>query len=121
MIALRLGAREAVGIDCDPDAIACAVEYAAANGFGPELQIREMELAMLDREPFDLVLANLDRQTLLGSFAGLHAHLHPGGRLVVSGLQVEDASEIQAALAAEGWKVQRIRRREEWMALELTR
>src|SRR4029453_18685230 len=36
MVALRLGAARAVGVDHDPEAIDCAREYAAANGFGPE-------------------------------------------------------------------------------------
>ena len=33
MVALRLGAVQAVGIDPDPEAIDCAHEYASVNGF----------------------------------------------------------------------------------------
>ncbi len=119
MIGLRLGARAAVGIDSDPEAIECALECAAANGFGDELRLHEAALEDLRPELFDMVLANLDRKTLLGYFAAFHAYLKPRGLLIVSGLQPEDIPDIQESLAANGWKVGKVRRREDWAALEL--
>ena len=46
MVALRLGATSAVGIDCDAVAIACAREYAAANGFGHELTLETASIGL---------------------------------------------------------------------------
>jgi len=120
MAALRLGARSALGIDRDPEAIGCAREYAAVNGFGEELELRVAALEDLPVERFDLILANLDRPTLLRYFAGLHGYLQAGGKMLVSGLLIEDDREIIGALAAAGWRATELRRREEWMALELT-
>ena len=119
MVALRLGARSALAIDNDPEAIECAREYAAGNAFGPELEFRVARLEDLSPEPFDLITANLDRRTLLGYFGILRAYLNPGGRLLVSGLLCEDLPDICNALAATGWIVQNRRARAEWMALAL--
>jgi ribosomal protein L11 methyltransferase len=119
MAALRLGATYALGIDNDPEAIECSLEYAAVNGFGADLELRVAALEDLGSEHFDLVLANLDRNTLLRYFAGFHKHVSAGSRLVISGLQSEDYGDICKALATTGWRIHGRRDREEWMALEL--
>ena len=54
-----------VGIDKDPEAIGCAREYAAANGFGPELALQCGTVTAGLTSYYDVVLANLDRRTLL--------------------------------------------------------
>jgi ribosomal protein L11 methyltransferase len=95
MVALRLGANTAVGIDHDADAIDCAREYAFVNGFGPELSL-QCGIVAGDR-PYDLVLANLDRQTLLQLAAPLEAST--GRMLLVSGLLRDQCAEIEEAFA----------------------
>jgi ribosomal protein L11 methyltransferase len=122
MVALRLGAANAMGLDTDPVAIECAREYAVANGFGSELDIR---VATLDDGPdraaerIDLVLANLDRQTLLELAPALCAYASRGARLLLSGLLVDQQAEVTAAFAANGTSVRTVRERDGWMALEL--
>src|SRR5512135_3132469 len=64
MAAVRLGAASALGIDCDPEAVECARENAAANGFGAELEFRLESIERLETTGFDIVVANLDRNTL---------------------------------------------------------
>ena len=81
MAALRLGASSALGIDNDPEAIECAQEYAAVNDFGAELELRVAALEDLGSGQFDLVLANLDRNTLMRYFADFRKHVSAGGRL----------------------------------------
>ena len=119
MVALRLGARSVLAIDNDPEAIECAREYAAANGFGADLELRVTRLEEVDPEPFDLILANLDRKTLLPYFARFHGHLAPGGAVLISGLLRDDDTDISEALAATGWKICGRTERDEWLALEL--
>lgn len=119
MIALRLGAGHALAVDNDPEAIECAQEYAAVNGFGAELELRAAGLEEMRNGGFDLVLANLDRKTLLPNFAILHDCAQPGARVLISGLLQADYDEVCAALAAAGWRVAERRDRDEWMALEL--
>lgn len=117
MVALRLGAACAVGIDNDPVAIDCAREYAQWNRFGSELTLRCDTLE--NEQPCDLVLANLDRQTLIllaDKLAG-----STKSRLVVSGLLLDQRQEIVAAFATAGLYPSGERERDGWLAMELTR
>ncbi|MEW6542212.1 MAG: 50S ribosomal protein L11 methyltransferase [Nitrospirota bacterium] len=122
MVALKLGAKSALGLDHDPVAIACAKDYAALNGFGDELELR---VAALDDPTngegrgYDLVLANLDRGTILNSVKTFERHLRSGSRLLLSGLLAEDRAEVAAAFASVGGLVRKSREQEGWLALEL--
>jgi ribosomal protein L11 methyltransferase len=114
MVALRLGAATALAIDHDPEAIGCAKEYAAVNGFGPELALRCATLRADAR--YDVVLANLDRGTLLELAQPLAAST--GGLLLVSGLLNDQRSEIVQAFAGAGMYSCREWEREGWLAME---
>jgi len=115
MVALRLGAARVTGIDNDPDAIECARGYAAANGFGPELALQCGTLtAGLDS--FEMVLANLDRRTLLDLAEPLAAST--GRTLLVSGILADQRAEVVAAFAHVSLYPGRQREREGWLAME---
>lgn len=116
MVALRLGARSAVGIDCDAVAVDCAMEYAAANGFGTELELRRARLEDVGGRRFDVVLANLDRRTLLQSVGPLLGHLHAGAVLLLSGLLAQEEDAVRAAFADAGCRLKERREREGWIA-----
>jgi len=122
MAAVRLGAESAIGIDHDPVAIDCALGYAEQNGFGPELELRTATMRELSEEEsrhVTLVVANLDRRTLLASVPLLAPYLERGARLLLSGLLVEDRAEIVAAFAAVGGAAHGSREAEGWLALEV--
>ncbi len=121
MVALRLGAAQAAGVDCDPIAIECAREYARLNGFDERLTLA---VGHVQREqPHDtfaptVVLANLDRQTLLDAGEMLCRYAIGGARLLLSGLLIEQRAEIEAVYASHGVYVKTAREREGWIALE---
>lgn len=118
MAALRLGAASAVGLDHDPVAVECARDYAAANGFGQELELRVQPLDdTLPAARFDLILANLDRRTLLETASLLRRAAVPGARLLLSGLLAEDEAEVAGALALTGLALRDRREQEGWLAL----
>ncbi|HYM38343.1 MAG TPA: 50S ribosomal protein L11 methyltransferase [Nitrospiraceae bacterium] len=119
MAAVRLGAKTAMGIDCDPVAIECAREYASVNGFGGELDLRVATLDAIESGPMDIVLANLDRHTLLESARFFEPFLKQGARLLMSGILPEDRSEIAAAFAAVGGAVAGSQERDGWLALDI--
>ncbi|HET7909663.1 MAG TPA: 50S ribosomal protein L11 methyltransferase [Nitrospira sp.] len=118
MVALRFGAARALGIDDDADAIECAREYAAGNSFGPELTLAcgTLTADFSSYRSYDIVLANLDRRTLLELAHPLAAST--GRTLLVSGLLAEQRSEIVAAFALTGLYPARQRQREGWLAME---
>lgn len=122
MIALRLGAASALGIDSDPVAIACAREGATVNGFGSELELRVASLGEArgpDRGGADLILANLDAQTFLSAGRDLLGWLKPGGRLLISGVLEDDREEIARVFGQAGGVLQAVHVRDGWLALEI--
>ncbi|MCP9439672.1 MAG: 50S ribosomal protein L11 methyltransferase [Nitrospira sp.] len=120
MVALRLGAALAVGIDQDPVAIDCAREAARVNGFGSELVLRCGELQDLDPSmSFRLVLANLDQRTLVDQAEKL-AH-HSSDRLLVSGLLSDQGEEVAVAFGNVGLYPGRQREQDGWLTMEFLR
>jgi ribosomal protein L11 methyltransferase len=121
MVALRLGAAKAVGVDSDPVAIECAQEYARDNRFGPELTLQAEDLSkqtgVLAPSP-DLVLANLDQATLMTCRDHLAAYVQQSARLLVSGVLVDQCQELVQAFSLAGMYCTGQREREGWVALE---
>jgi len=120
MVSIRLGARRALGLDCDAQAIECAKEYAHTNGFGKEIEFTVGTLEQCSPFPWDIVVANIDRRTLLHSVGQLHQFIAQTGHLFLSGLLVDDRDEISAAFEENGWTVLQNRIQEEWLALQLS-
>jgi ribosomal protein L11 methyltransferase len=121
MIALRLGAASALGIDSDPAAIGCARELAEANGFGPELDLRAVSFEDLGPGAFDVVLANLDIRNLPSLCAPLPGMMSEGGRACLSGLLNEDYEKIACFLERARMAVTARMERDGWTALEVRR
>ncbi|MGH7257526.1 MAG: 50S ribosomal protein L11 methyltransferase [Nitrospiraceae bacterium] len=121
MIALRLGAKRAVGVDSDPVAIACAREYAIQNGFGKELILMvgtATSLSPEDVPSYCLVLANLDQGTVLDAAQVLAGYARRGARVLLSGILTEQKADIENAFAAEDVYVCQVREKDGWIALE---
>ena len=122
MASLRLGAASALGVECDPVAVDCARDYAEENGFRDHLEFRCGTLERVDRHGElrpDLVLANLDRQTLLLLCDALTGYASHGARLLLSGILIEQEQEIVEAFSKAGATLVERREQEGWLALEL--
>lgn len=111
--AVTLGARSAVGIDIDPDALENARENAALNDVGERVRFEQADFRATPAHAH-IVMANLTGALLERSAATLSGLVAPAGFLIVSGfLQTEStvvvpALEKVAALAA-------VTQEEEWM------
>ncbi len=122
MVALRLGAASALGVECDPVAVDCARDYAKENGFNQELELVCGTLSDLaGRIDPDLVLANLDRQTLLLLRDELTVYVSHGARLLLSGILLDQEQEILEAFSTAGALFSQRREQDGWVALELLR
>ena len=122
MVALRLGAASALGVECDPVAVDCARDYATENGFEGSLEFRCGTLEEVDRQGElrpDLVLANLDRQTLLLLCDELAQYVSHGARLLLSGILLDQEQEIVEAFSKVGAMLSQRREQDGWVGLEL--
>ena len=111
--AIKLGARSALGIDIDPDALTNATENAALNQTGDRVQFEESDFRTRS-ERYDVVMANLTGALLERSAATLGALVTPGGLLIVSGFMQTEADAVTSALNSVA-DLESIAQEEEWM------
>lgn len=125
--ALKLGARHALGVDIDPEAIRAAQENAAANGVFAHLELGIGSLAEVRAGAFSvlkahIVLANILAPVLIRLLEeGLGALLEDGGTLVLSGILQEQAAEVLSAAERHGLRLLTHWQSGDWVALSLGR
>ena len=127
LVALMLGARRAVGIDVDADALEVARANAERNGVAERLAISPTALSELPGT-FPWVLANIELRVLCELGAALGRHVGEGGRLVLSGLLEPQRAEVLACFLGRsdlGLELEDSRQRtaeqDSWLALVLRR
>ncbi len=121
--ALKLGARSALGLDIDPDALANALENAARNGIGAELTLAQGSVKQVLAGEFlfrraSLVVANILAPVisrLLGD--GLAKLVEPGGRLLLSGILLEQEPSILRTTRSHNLTLECRRQMGDWVAL----
>ena len=119
MVALRCGARFALGIEPDSVALECAEGYAKDNGFSHELILQRSSLDELrTARVFNVILANLDTPTILRSCHAFEKFRDPlESVLLISGILSDDRLEVRDALAKTGWGVSSEREEDGWVAM----
>jgi ribosomal protein L11 methyltransferase len=107
----KLWRRPVIGGDNDAETVVVARENAALNGVGDlcrfvhavGLHARELK----ERAPFDLVVANILAGPLAELSESFAKAVRPGGRVMLSGLLVEQAAHILSAYALRGFSFER--------------
>lgn len=111
--ALLLGARRAVAIDTDEDAVAVTRRNAAINGVASSIEASTRPLAEIDGG-FDIVLANIETRVLICMHDDLSARVRQGGMLVMSGVLRTERDELLTAYSS--MRLQACLHRGEWCA-----
>lgn len=121
--AAKLGAREVVAFDHDPDAVVSAADNIARNQVGDRVTLLVTDLSRVGRlglAPADVVTANLTAALLVREAPTLWSLVAPGGALVASGLLVDQVTEVETAFARAGGETVThlaVREAEGWAAL----
>jgi ribosomal protein L11 methyltransferase len=115
----RAGARQVVGVDVDPQAIAASEAKAAGNRASARFVLPEA-LAASGLGAFDVVVANILTNPLRLLAPALARRVRPGGRIVLSGILAPQADDVIAAygdwFTISVWKAD-----DGWVALAGTR
>ncbi len=128
LVALRLGAESAIGVDIDPKAESIARENAAYNGFGaPEFtaltgnvtEDREL-MEHLAQQDYDLVLVNIVADVIIGLSPILPRFLTDKSLLICSGILDTRLEDVTNALTAAGLTVTSVREKEDWRCVTAT-
>lgn len=114
--ALKLGARDALCIDVDPDAVAVTRENAELNQVAERVRA---DVTPVEEVPdsYPLVLANIQASVLVPLAEPIAARVSAGGLLLLSGILVGQESEVLAAYP--GFALEASPVEGEWIALIL--
>jgi ribosomal protein L11 methyltransferase len=117
--AVKLGAREVVAVDPEEGAYEAAVRNITLNGVKDRIKvIKEVAEAVPAMGlKFDLVLANLYGDLLLGLAPRILPLMEKGGSLILSGMTYEFSSDVKTAFAKAGFVVERSRALENFCTL----
>ncbi len=127
--ALRLGAKNAVGVDIDPKAEDIARENSAYNGFfSPEFTamtgnvLTDTDLmTRLQQQTYDLVLVNIVADVIIALAPVLPKFLTPSSTLICSGILDTRLLDVTKALTAAGLSVEQTYAKEDWRCVTAQR
>ena len=122
LVALRLGAGSAIGVDIDPKAEDIARENAAYNGFaapaftaltGNVTEDKDLMDSLAGTE-YNLVLVNIVADVIIGLSPVLPNFLTDKSTLICSGILDSRLEDVLKALTAAGLTVTSVREKEDW-------
>ncbi len=93
--AVKLGCREATGVDNDPQAITATLENARVNGVADQV----FATSNAEGQQFDIVIANILANTLIQLYPEISHCCKPGARLAMSGILADQADAVEAVYA----------------------
>lgn len=114
--AAKLGASRVAAIELDPDAIANAEQNVARNDVADIVRVIEGDAKWLLPlvAPVRVVLANILSSVVIELLPVIAGSLTRDGQVILSGILLEERSDMTAALAGSGWSVDREDREELW-------
>ncbi len=123
ILAARCGAAYVRAIDIDDWACRNAAENAALNGVTLDIACGDASLltAETDAQPYDVVLANINRNILLADMAAYVGRMAPGARLMMSGFYTADLPAVRQCAEALGLTFVDATDRNDWVCVELVR
>ena len=121
--ALKLGAASAVAVDIDDKCLDVAYENAALNGIGKDVYTVKVGDVLGDEAMraelgggYDIVLANIVADVIIGLAPMVHSLLAPGGLFLCSGIIDDRAEEVAEHLRQAGLEIVTTRSADGWFA-----
>ena len=96
--ACKLGAKQALAVDIDPQALLATSENASRNGVQAALKVLLPD--ELDTGPVDLVIANILAKPLIELATELAGRVAGGGTILLTGILAEQAESVMLAYAS---------------------
>jgi ribosomal protein L11 methyltransferase len=115
ILAEKLGAVNILAVDNDEWCIENALENIQNNN-SKTITIEKVESAA-QNEHFDIILANVNRHIIEANMLALTAASKKAGQLVLSGLLIEDQSDMISLAAENGWNFISQKQRNGWICL----
>jgi len=115
--ASKLGAQEIYAIDIDADALENARENFLLNSI-TQYHLMEPHALKESKMYFDIILANINRNTLLDLAEEITGYAKNNTKLFLSGFYIEDAAMLMSCYTTKGWSFTSQKQLSNWCLLE---
>ena len=119
--AALLGAKEALGIEIDTDAVEIAKSNVELNKLTDKIRIQYGDLTKGVDYKADIVVANLMADLVMMLTADVAKHLKEGGIYISSGIIDDKEEVVSKAITDAGFKIIEVLHDGEWVAIVATR
>ena len=115
----KLGASSVLGLEVDSVSVGVAKRSVRENGVAHEVRILQGSLPhpQASRRAYDLVVANISTRVVSQMAVHLVEAVRPGGRVIASGLLLENRDVVERALASAGSCVRKSFADDDWVTL----
>ncbi len=121
ILAKRLGAAAVDAVDIEVAAHESTLENAATNGVALDAVVRGELHDVPIGKPYDLIVANINRNVLLETGRALYDRLAVGGTALMSGVLARDEDLLVDHLRGVGFRHRATFTREDWRAFDFAR
>ena len=115
ILAAMRGAAHIDAIDVDHWSYLNAIENVRLNN-QHQINVKEGDVNLLGNCTYDIILANINRNTLLEDIPQYKSHLNKGGILILSGFYKGDLPMISEKCAASGLSFQENLQNNDWVS-----
>ncbi|MCT4565778.1 MAG: 50S ribosomal protein L11 methyltransferase [Maledivibacter sp.] len=117
IIAAKLGAKKAIGVDIDEVAYKVSMSNAEINSVQNIVDIRHGNLMEVIKGKADIVVANIIADIIKILAKDITTFMKPNSKFIASGIILEKIDEVTEALESNGLNVVSIERLGEWAAI----
>lgn len=115
--ALKLGAKEAEGVDIDPMCVRTAGENAQRNGVAERLTVLVGDLSDKASGVYDIITANIVAAAILSLAPAVPSLMAPGAKFIASGIIDERRDEVLDGLKAAGLRPVQVKEKRGWVCI----
>ena len=121
ILAAKLGATIVDAVDIEAAAVENTLENAGVNQTSDQIKVFHGDLDAVPFRIYDFILANINRNVILGTLPALYQRLRDGGTLLISGILDADREMVFDAAREAGFHINLYTGKGAWIAASLTR
>ena len=115
VVAAKEGASQVFGVDIQPEAVENSQEHAVLNKVSDQCQFFEGGLEIAPIQQYDIILANINIPVIVGHIEPLKQMTADGGYLLLSGIMVQDESNLRENISFAPLKLESKKQNEDWL------
>lgn len=124
IISLLLGAKKAVALDIDPNAVDIAYQNADRNGIDKSKYhvysgniLTDEELQNKISGKYDVVAANIVADVIIGLTPKAREYMKDGGVFITSGIIEDRVEDVKAVLIENDFEIVDVKQRKDWFSI----